>query len=139
MNFFTAQRQCLFKDSTFNLMVYFLSAWKIFSNLVQKCIWQVFFYRSHSTGQNTGHCATAFKQDQKCLLALILIQNAVFDRRGNYLVYLTINKTVTCNRDQWNVTCKKKLLQVYQVWHLFGDSTHEWFVSNTAGMKFNWG
>ena len=75
-----AQKQCLFKDSTFNLMVSFLAVWKIFSNLVQRCVWQVFFYRSHSTGQNTGHCATDFKQDQKCLLALILIQTAVFDQ-----------------------------------------------------------
>ena len=40
----------------------------------------MFFYRSHSTGQNTGHCATDFKQHQKCLLALILIQNVVFDQ-----------------------------------------------------------
>ena len=67
------------------------------------------FYRSHSTGQNTGHsCLLQInKPDQKCLLALILVQNGCFWLRWNYLVYLTINKTVTCNHDLRNVICKR--------------------------------
>ena len=46
------------------------------------------------------------KQEYKCLLALILIQNVFFLFRGIEIIWfnLTIHKIVTCNRDLWKKT-----------------------------------
>ena len=49
------------------------------------------------------------KQAQKCLLALISIQNFVVDRGETVWLIYEIDKTVTCTCDLWNVTCKRNL------------------------------